>query len=181
MFFFLVNLLLRFLISPIAAASFLKFQDINIFLALLLVWSSTFLLMLVTYFGIGTLAKRLTRNIFSRVISSLSGYAHSDKTSAERKFSRAIKHPKAIWTMLRSILGKWSFNEWLGKKSVWMLYILLLIPIPYLSSVVVVVVKVRKDMSGRKKAFILISTNLLKGILVVLSIYYFPILLTWRN
>ena len=181
MFFFLVNLLLRFLISPIAAASFLKFQDINIFLALLLVWGATFVLMIFTYFGVGTLAKKLTMRILSITTGRLSKRMHLDDPSRVEKVSTVLKPLKVLWRVLRSILGKWSLKGWLIRRSIWVLYILLLVPVPYLASVVIVVVKIREDMSGRKKAFILISANLLKGVLVILSIYYFPVLITWHN
>ena len=175
---FVFKLIGMFVINPIAAAGFLHFSGLPIHSTFGIVLLGTFINMGILYFGVGSIIGRLT-GFIGKIIAKLMRRIRA-RFMKESQVDEARTNVPKDGLFAKVGRKKILATEWLARRHVAIICTVLMIPVPYIPSIAIVATKL-KDLEGRKKVAMLVITNLLRTIIVVLAIYYFPILLPWQK
>lgn len=173
---FLAKLALMFIINPIAAAGYLRFSEISLAGAFGIILLGTYLNMLVIYFGLGGVVSVFIKKVFVKTLLFMRLLPISVRGDSEyRIFFRRSKFLGRLRTK------KNSFVNWLARRHLIIICMTFVLgPLPYLPSLLVVAFRM-KNMGGIQKTAILATINLLRAVLIVFAIYYFPVLFMWQK
>lgn len=173
---FLAKLALMFIINPIAAAGYLRFSEISLPFAFGIILLGTYLNMTAIYFGLGGIVSMFAKKLFAWALRLISLNPVRVRTNSKhRNFCKRGK----LLSLLRT--KKNSLTNWLIRRHLAIICAIFAFgPLPYLPSLIIVVIRMKK-LGVIQKTLILGAINLLRALLIVFAIYYFPVLFWWQN